>query len=185
MTEREKMVAGLPYRPTDEELDRMRKKAQLLCYEYNNICPANMEERTAKIQELIGTEQTDFHIEQPFKCDYGVNIKIGNYFYSNYNLVILDIAPVTIGDDVMIAPNVGIYSATHSTDPVERNDSGTEFGKEIKIGNRVWIGANSVICPGVTIGDEAVIAAGSVVVKDVAPRTVVGGNPARKIKDIV
>lgn len=183
MTEKEKMIQGQLYLAGDAELVADRKRAQTLCHQFNQLSINELPARKSFLQKLFQIEQTDFYIEPSFKCDYGYNITFGSRFYANYDCVLLDICPITIGDNCMLAPGVHIYTATHPLDPVERN-SGYEFGKPVVIGDNVWIGGRAVITPGVTIGDNAVIAAGSVVVKDVAPNTVVGGNPARFIKSI-
>ena len=122
-------------------------------------------------------------VESDFRCDYGCNIYVGENFFANFNCVILDVCEVRIGKNCMLAPSVHIFTATHPLDPDERN-SGRELGKPVIIGDNVWIGGNATINPGVTIGDNAVIASGAVVTKDVAPNTVVGGNPARVLKEI-
>ncbi|WNJ17640.1 sugar O-acetyltransferase [Pontibacter sp. G13] len=183
MTEKEKMAAGLMYNPTDPELVEDRLMARLLFQRINAMNDAAASERNALFYELFGSAGANLWIEPPFYCDYGYHITVGENFFMNFNCCILDVAPVTIGDRVMLAPHVQIYTATHPLDPVERS-SGKEFAKPITIGNDVWIGGGAIICPGVTIGDAAVIAAGAVVTKDVAPRTVVGGNPAKVIKEI-
>jgi len=183
MTEKEKMIQGELYLAQDPELVADRIRAQSLCYEFNQLSVHDRAKRKALLQQLFRTEQVDFYIEPTFKCDYGYNITLGARFYANYDCVLLDICPITIGDNCMLAPGVHIYTATHPLDPVERN-SGYEFGKPVVIGNNVWIGGRAVINPGVTIGDNAVIASGSVVVKDVPANSVVGGNPARIIKTI-
>lgn len=183
MTEREKMISGLYYDPMDEELFNARKNAQSLCYRINTLPPFDIEKRNELIKELFNMKG-DFFMEQPIRCDYGFNVTIGKNFYSDYNLTILDCGKVEIGDDVLIAPNVSIYTATHPIDPIERCDKGGEYGYGIKIGNRVWIGGNSVILPGVEIGDETVIGAGSVVTKNVPNRCIVVGNPAKIIRKL-
>lgn len=122
-------------------------------------------------------------IEQPFLCDYGYNIHIGDNFYANHNLVILDGATVKFGDNVFVAPNCGFYTAGHPIDAAERN-KGLEYARPITVGNDVWIGGNVCVLPGVTIGDDCVIGAGSVVVKDIPPHSVAVGNPCKVIKKI-
>ena len=122
-------------------------------------------------------------IEQPFRCDYGKNIEVGNNFFANYNCVILDVAKVTIGENVMFAPNVSIYTAGHPIHPESRN-SGYEYGIPVTIGNNVWVGGNVVITPGVTIGNNVVIGAGSVVTKDIPDNVIAVGNPCRVIREI-
>lgn len=184
MTEKEKMLSGELYLACDPELSELRAKAKNLLFRYNSLNPNERETRDAVLRELLGKAGKNICVESPFYCDYGINISVGNDFFSNYNLTILDCAEVVIGDDVMIAPNVGIYAATHPLDAVTRCDVGRELGYSVKIGNRVWIGGNAVILPGITIGDEAVIAAGAVVTKDVPEKVVVAGNPARIIRKL-
>ena len=135
------------------------------------------------IRKILGSIKGDFLIEQPFMCDYGYNIHIGSNFYANHNLVILDCAQVRFGDNVFIAPNCGFYTAGHPIDAKERN-KGLEYARPITVGNDVWIGANVCVLPGVTIGDDCVIGAGSVVVKDIPPHSVAVGNPCKVVKTI-
>lgn len=178
--EKRKMIAGELYRPGDETLRDDRLRARHLLHRYNHTAPDEKAERTALLKELLGQSEGAY-IEPSFRCDYGYNIFLGNDFYANFDCVMLDVCPVHIGDNCMLAPGVHIYTATHPLDPTERN-SGAEYGKPVTIGNNVWIGGRAVINPGVTIGDNAVIASGAVVVKDVPANAVVGGNPAKIIK---
>lgn len=182
MTEKEKMLSGQIYNANfDEELIKERAKAKDLCYEYNNIKPSNLEERKQLLKKILGKTKEEFLIEQPFICDYGYNIEIGENFYSNHNLTILDGNKVIFGDNVFIAPNCCFYTAGHPLDVVTRNQ-GLEYAKTIEIGNNVWIGGNVVVLPGVKIGDSAVIGAGSVVTKDIPANVVAVGNPCKVIK---
>ncbi len=183
MTEKEKMIRGELYLAGDETLVKDRKHARRLIERFNRSGIDDLTERKEILSALLGSTKKSYYIEPNFKCDYGYNIHLGERFYANFDCVFLDICPITFGDDCMLAPGVHIYTATHPIDPIERI-SGYEFGKPVTIGDRVWIGGGAIINPGVTIGDEAVIASGAVVTKDVAPRTVVGGNPARVIKTI-
>lgn len=183
MTEKEKCKLGLPYNPNyDEELINDRTKCKILCQKYNNILPSYIKSRTEMVKKIINIED-NFLIEQPFYCDYGYNIQIGKNFYANHNLVILDAIKVKIGDFVFIGPNCGIYGAGHPTDYIERN-KGIEYAKEIIIGDNVWIGGNVTILPGVKIGNNVVIGAGSVVTKDIPDNKIAYGNPCKIIKDI-
>lgn len=180
MTEKENMLAGLLYLSADPELVKDRLRAKMVCHKLNLLEPDRINERKILLNELFQVE-TDVYIEPIFYCDYGYNIHLGKNVYINHNCVILDVNTVTIGDNVMIAPNVQIYTATHPLDSEQRN-SGREYGFPIKIGNNVWIGGNVVIGPGVTIGDNVVIGAGSVVTKDIESNVVVAGVPARVMK---
>ncbi len=182
MTEREKMIAQLEYLPWDEELKADRARAKKLCREYNSLDFDKKEEKAGILNELL-QKDSDAHIEPNFWCDYGYNITLGRRFYANHNLTILDCARVIIGDNVLCAPNVQIYTAAHPLDPATRR-SGVEFAKEIRIGNDVWIGGGAIILPGVSIGDNVVVGAGSVITKDIPSDVVVGGNPARIIKKL-
>lgn len=183
MDERERMVAGLPYRAWKDGLPEARLRAKRLWTKYNSMDFEDEAGRAAVLDELIGKHGKHFYIEAPFRCDYGTHITLGENFYANYNCTILDIAPVTIGDNVMLAPGVGIYTAGHPVHPDARR-SGYEYGRPITIGDDVWIGAHSVICPGVTIGSGAVIGAGSVVTRDIPSDSFAAGVPCRVIRRI-
>ncbi len=184
MTEKEKMLAGMLYNSMAEEsLVQERQYAKKLCREYNTADPLDMKKREELMRSILGSIKGSFLIEQPFVCDYGYNIEIGENFYANYNLTVLDCAKVTVGDNVLIAPNVGIYTAGHPLTAEQRN-AGLEYAYPITIGNNVWIGAGVHICPGVTIGDNAVIGAGSVVVKDIPPYALACGVPCKVIRYI-
>ncbi len=184
MTEKEKMLAGEIYDANyDPNLIAERQDCKELCRDYNDLRPKDMEARTQMLHRILGHIAGDLLIEQPFYCDYGYNIRVGRNFYSNFNLVILDGAPVTFGDNVFIAPNCGFYTAGHPIDPVERN-RGLEYARPITVGNNVWIGAQVCVLPGVTIGDNCVIGAGSVVTHDIPAGSVAVGNPCRVIRRI-
>ncbi len=165
-SEKEKMLSGKLYRAHDQELEEERKRARLLIHQYNQLAPSETTQQQMIIRELVGTCGKQLLIEAPFRCDYGYNIHLGENFYSNFNLVILDCAEVRIGNNALIGPDVGIYTAGHPVHPELRN-KGYEFAFPVKIGNSVWIGGHVVINPGVTIGDNVVIGSGSVVTKDI------------------
>lgn len=184
MDEKEKMLAGELYDANyNKDLMEERLIAKDKCFKYNNIKPSKIEERTEVMRQILGKTGNQFLIEQPFICDYGYNIEIGENFYSNHNLVILDANKVKFGNNVFIAPNCGFYTAGHPLDYETRN-KGLEYAKPIEVGNNVWIGGNVVVLPGVSIGDNVVIGAGSVVTKDIPSNSVAVGNPCRVIKNI-
>lgn len=182
-SEYEKMLSGEVYNAVDEGLLRDLNACKDLCWEYNQIRPTLIRERNAKLQQILGRCDADTFINQPFYCDYGKHIRVGRRFFANFNLVVLDEALVTIGDDCFIGPNVSIYTACHSTDPAERNTR-REWARPVTIGHNVWIGGSVTILPGVTIGDNVTIGAGSVVVKDIPSNSVAVGNPARAVKQL-
>lgn len=184
MTEKEKMLAGILYDANnDPSLIQERLDCKELCREYNDLRPKEMNKRRDVIRRILGKVAGEFLIEQPFICDYGYNISIGKNFYANHNLVILDEAPVIFGDNVFIAPDCGFYTAGHPIDPEERN-KGLEYARPINVGNNVWIGAKVCVLPGITIGDNCVIGAGSVVTKDIPANSLAVGNPCKVIKTI-
>ena len=184
MTEKEKMLAGMNYSAIDPELLSELGETREKIYDYNALRPSETEKMKAMLHDILGhIGDDDITINQPFHCDYGRQISVGRRFFANFNLTILDEARVTIGDDCFIGPNVSIYTACHSTDPVERN-SRREWAKSVTIGDNVWIGGSVTILPGVTIGDNVTIGAGSVVVSDVPSNSVAVGNPCKVIKKI-
>ncbi len=183
MTELEKLEAGLEYCFTDPEVAERKNNALTLCSKLNSIDPLDYEKQCAAVRELFGTVGKNVSIQPRFNCDYGKNIHVGDNFLTNYNVTILDIAKVTIGDDVMIGPNVLISTVGH---PISPKGRALRHGicKPVTIGNNVWIGGNAVILPGVNIGENSIIAAGAVVTKDVPANCIVGGVPAKVIKEI-
>jgi maltose O-acetyltransferase len=180
-TEREKMLRGELY-TVDAELVEGLKRARRLTNQFNET-PAFTPEGPAVLRELFGAMGKGVTIRAPFRCDYGTNIFLGDGVYMNFECLILDVCPVRIGARTMFGPGVHIYTATHPTDP-ELRATGVESGKPVTIEEDVWIGGRAVIVPGVTIGKGAIIAAGSVVTKDVPPMTIYGGNPAKFIKAV-
>lgn len=184
MTEKEKAAAQMLYDANyDEELMQERQHAKEILYDYNLLRPAMSEERKQLMESLLGKTKGNYYIEQPFRCDYGYNIELGENFFSNYNFIVLDCAKVTFGDNVFIAPNVAIYTAEHPLD-VKRRNEGLEYAYPVTIGNNVWIGGGVTILAGVTIGDNTVIGAGSVVAKDIPSNVLALGNPCRVIREI-
>jgi len=185
MTEKEKARQGLLYDANyDEELLAERRRCKELCFQFNQLSPLKELEQKEIIGKLFGKTKENFCVTAPFYCDYGYNIEIGENFYSNHNLVILDGAKVKIGDNVFIAPNCCITTAGHPINIDERN-RGLEYAYPIKIGNNVWIGAGVNILPGVTIGDNVTIGAGSVVNKSIPANSIAVGNPCKVIKTIL
>ena len=184
MTEKEKMLSGKIYSAIDAELTAELMTTREVLFEYNSLCPSDIGRMKEILKGLLGYVADDnFIINQPFRCDYGKQISIGKRFFANFNFVVLDEAPVTIGDDCFIGPNVSIYTACHSTDPIERN-SRREWAKPVTIGHNVWIGGSVTILPGVIIGDNVTIGAGSVVVSDIPSNVIAVGNPCRVIKPL-
>lgn len=183
-SEKEKCRQGKLYDANyDKELIAERQICKDICHEYNHLLPSNLNRRKEVLARLLGKTGRDFLIEQPFFCDYGYNVEIGENFFANYNCVILDEAKVRFGDNVFVAPNCGFYTAGHPFD-VELRNKGLEYARPITIGNNVWIGANVCVLPGVSIGDNCTIGAGSVVNKDIPAGTLAVGNPCRVIRRI-
>lgn len=183
MTELEKMLSGNLYFPSDKQLTALRKQCRQQLDILNSTCQTQHKQRSQLLKQLFGSTGKRLYIESSFKCDYGQNIHVGESFYANFNCVILDAAKVTIGDNCMLAPQVGIYTATHPIDPVERA-TGIEFAKPITLGDNCWVGGMAVINPGVTLGNNVVVASGAVVTKSFPDNVVIGGNPAKIIKQI-
>lgn len=184
MTEKEKAAQGLIYDANfDRELMIEREKCQTILFEYNQTPPAEVEKRKQLLKSLLGKTGEAFTFNSPIWFDYGYNIEIGENFFGNTNLVILDAAKVTIGNNVFIAPNVGLYTAGHPLE-IESRNKGLEYAYPITIGNNVWIGGHVVILPGVTIGDNTTIGAGSVVTHDIPANVLAVGNPCRIIRKL-
>lgn len=185
MTEKEKCKQGLLYNANkDRELINERIACKILCQEYNQIEYSDFEKRKQLLRKILGKTQNNFQIEQPFWCDYGYHIEIGENFYSNHNLIILDGAGVKFGNNVFIGPNCSFYTAAHPINTKDRNE-GLEYAKPIFVGNNVWIGGNVTVLPGVTIGNNTTIGAGSVVTKNIPHNVIAVGNPCRIIKNVI
>jgi maltose O-acetyltransferase len=183
--EKQRMINGELYWAFDQELIDDRLRASLLCEKFNATSAANEADRGPILEELLGHIGEDVTIWPPFRCDYGSLISIGDRAFINYNAIILDSTPVTIGERTWIGPCLQLYTATHPLDAATRTAARPlESAKPITIGNDVWIGGGVIILPGVTIGDEAVIGAGSVVTRDIPPRVVAVGNPCRVVKKL-
>lgn len=183
MTELEKMLAGELYKPYDPEVAAAHGRALALQFEYNHTPPDSPERRRELLGELFGTIGGSITVEPEFHCDYGFNIHVGDNFFVNFGCVILDVCEVRIGKNCFIAPQVGIYTATHPVRAEERY-LGVELGKPITIGDNCWIGGHAVINPGVTLGDNVVVGAGAVVTKSFGSNVVLAGNPARVIREL-
>lgn len=182
MTEKEKAAEGLLYDANnDPELLAEMAAGAEKCFVLNSLPPSKAEERKEAIRNLLGRTGEKFEIRSPFFCDYGYNIEIGENFFMNMNCVILDGAKVTFGDNVFVAPGCGFYTAGHPLDAEQRN-KGLEYARPIKVGSNVWIGGNVCVLPGVTIGDNSVIGAGSVVTRDIPSGVVAAGNPCQVIR---
>lgn len=166
-----------------DDLARKLQRCEEMCFKLNSLPPSRVQERTRLIREILGSIGSRFTIHSPFHCDFGTNIHVGDNFVGNFNLTILDEATVTIGNNVFIGPNTGLYTIVHSLDAAERN-GGIMRAIPISIGNDVWIAAGVTVLPGVTIGDGAVIGAGSVVTKDIPPRVLAMGNPCKVVRRI-
>jgi acetyltransferase-like isoleucine patch superfamily enzyme len=183
MTEKEKQQAGELYNAKDKELLADRVKAKKLCAEYNAVEYNDYQKKERLLDRLLALRGENTWIEANFFCDYGYNIIIGDNFYANHNCVILDCAEVIFGDNVLVGPNCGFYTATHPLDAETRNQ-GLESAKPIKIGSNVWIGGSVCVMPGVTIGDGAVIAGGSVVTDDIPAGMLAAGNPCKPVRPV-
>jgi maltose O-acetyltransferase len=181
-TEKEKMLAGELYDPLDPVLVAERNRARDLLLLLNQTREEETEKRRGLIRELFSYE-SDVWLQPPFSCDYGTNIRLGSGVFFNFNCVVLDVASVAIGDRTLFGPAVQIYAASHPLLAEDRR-SGLELGKPVSIGRDVWVGGGAIICPGVTIGDAAVIGAGSVVTHDIPPRVLAAGNPCKVIREL-
>lgn len=182
MTEKDKMIAGKLYIASDSVLTRERQKARSLTQLFNQSNEDDVQ-RIAYLKELFGRTGENIWIEPSFRCDYGYNTSVGENFYANYDCIIIDVCPVTIGNNTFFGPRVCIYTAAHPVD-AEVRAAGLEYGKPVSVGNDVWIGGNAVINPGVGIGNNVVIGSGSVVTKDIPDGVIAVGNPCKVLRPI-
>lgn len=183
MKEVEKLMAGLEYCFTDQEVASRKANAARLCQEFNGIPATNVVAQEEKIREIFGSAGARVSVQANFNCDYGKNIHVGNDFLANYNLTILDIAPVHFGNNVMVGPNVDIYTVNHPLTKQGRRDYLAK-ASPVTIGNDVWIGGRVVITPGVTLGDNVVVASGAVVTKNFPDNVLIGGVPAKVLRSL-
>lgn len=183
MTEKEKMLSGQLYMATDEEIAKMSLKSRQLLDQFNQTSFTDFTKRAKIAKKLFGSTGNNLIMSNPFYCDYGSNIYVGDNFYTNFDCMILDVCKVTIGNNVFFAPKVSIYTATHPIDAAVRA-TGLEYGKPVTIGDNVWVGGNAIINPGVTIGNNVVIGSGSVVTKDIPSNVIAAGNPCKIIRSI-
>jgi maltose O-acetyltransferase len=180
---RERMLAGDMYIADDPELAQASERALRLMHRINSMDPTDGAGRRALLTKLLGAFGQDSEIRPPFRCDYGSQTFVGARTFANYGLMVLDVATVTIGDDVQIGPNVQILTPIHPIEPGPRRDK-WEAAKPIVIEDNVWLGGGVIVCPGVTVGANTVVGAGAVVTKDLPPNVVAVGNPARVIRHI-
>lgn len=181
-SEKAKMLAGERYDPGDPQLVAERRHAREVTRRFNRA-DAPVEDRQDRLHDLFGSTGETLFVEPPFRCDYGDNIHVGDSFYANFDCVMLDVCRIEFGEDCMLGPGVHVYTATHPLDAAERV-AGREYGKPVTVGDRAWIGGQAVLNPGVTVGDDAVIASGAVVTEDVPDSVVVQGNPATVVKEL-
>ncbi|GGD89854.1 sugar O-acetyltransferase [Paenibacillus nasutitermitis] len=183
MNEKEKSHAGLLYQPGDPELVADRADTVKKLYEYNNIHPLDREARLVAIRGLLGKTGDNCVVEQPLFCTYGYNTTVGDNFFLNVNCKLMDSGKISIGNNVFIAPNVCLITEEHAMD-VEQRLAGLEYTHPVHIGDNVWICAGAIVLPGVTIGANSVIGAGSVVTKDIPPDSLAVGNPCKVIRSL-
>ncbi|QLY40990.1 sugar O-acetyltransferase [Hujiaoplasma nucleasis] len=183
VTEKEKMLKGLLYNPSDPDIRNEFIEAKRKVRLFNNTNEDELELRTSILKSILGSMGKNAYIEPPFRCDYGKNIHVGDYFYANYNCVILDAVPIHIGSYVLLGPNVGIYPINHPIDKDIRK-IWVEYGQSIRIEDNVWIGGHVVINGGVTIGQGSIIGSGSVVTRDIPENVIAAGNPCKVIRKI-
>lgn len=182
-TMRERMLAGERYLADDPELAAELRRAQGLAHRINTTDPTDGDTIRALFGELLGEFGPGAEIRPPFRCDYGYQTRFGARSFANFGLVVLDVAPVTVGEDVQIGPNVQLLTATHPLEPGPRRDK-WESAEPITIAHNVWLGGGVIVCPGVTIGDNTVVGAGSVVTRDLPADVVAAGSPARVVREL-
>lgn len=180
---RDRMLAGDLYLADDPELISDSQRAQQLTHQINTLDPTDLEERNRLLRELLGAFGEGSEIRPPLQCDYGYQTTIGARTFANFGLILLDVARISIGDDVQIGPNVQLLTATHPLEPNARRDK-WEAAEPITIGDNVWLAGGVIVCPGVTIGADTVVGAGSVVTRDLPPRVLAVGSPARVIREL-
>lgn len=183
MNEKEKSHAGVLYQPGDAELVADREVTVQKLYEYNQLHPLDQAEKDQGIRQILGEVGMNCLVEQPFFCTYGYNTTVGDNFFLNVNCRLMDSGKITIGNNVMIAPNVSIITEEHAMD-VKQRLAGLEYTRPVTIGDNVWLATGVLVLPGVTIGDNSVIGAGSVVTKDVPANSLAVGNPCAVIKTL-
>jgi maltose O-acetyltransferase len=182
-SQRERMLSGEPYIADDPELQRLSVRAARLLERFNRTSFEETADARSILLELLGSIGDGVTIRPPFYCDYGTQIRIGARSFVNFNLIALDVASITIGEDVQIGPSVQLLTPTHPTDP-ELRRAKVEAGQPIVLGDNVWLGGGAIVCPGVTIGENSVVGAGAVVVRDLPANVVAVGNPARVVRTI-
>jgi maltose O-acetyltransferase len=182
-SEKDKMLAGELYDPLDPQLARERRRARDLVKAFNDSRDDEVERRARILRELFGAAGEGLWIEPPFYCDYGTNITLGAKVFFNFNCVVLDPAPVRVGDNVLFGPAVQIYTATHPLSAAGRR-AGRELARPVEVGSDVWVGGGAILCPGVRVGPGSVIGAGSVVTRDIPAGVFAAGNPCRVVRDL-
>ncbi|MHA7661679.1 sugar O-acetyltransferase [Mycolicibacterium sp. HS_4_1] len=180
---RERMLAGDLYIADDPDVIRDSKRAQKLTHRINALDPTDLDERNRLLRELLGAFGENSEIRPPLQCDYGYQTTIGARTFANWGLILLDVARITIGDDVQIGPNVQLLTGTHPLEAGPRRDK-WEAAEPIVIGDNVWLGGGVIVCPGITIGADTVVGAGSVVTRDLPSRVLAVGSPARAIREL-